>query len=548
MYSSRELIEALLARGRKRLWFRDQAGEIPPGEFPPGWKAWFASMRERAGAVTGATAEAIVAIFLQRELAMPAPRSTDLNRWQAFGALWRQQWHASEPETARDRILAVVVTLLVHLVLAILLLWIAYVRFMGLPPPPGEDVVQVEYIGEGTPEETGGGAPAAETIIELPEAAAAARPDAASEPAPAAPAPPPTNPSPQPPSEAQAQQPLVVTQAPVPDSDFVVPPTTPPELQVATPQLERPTLQVIEREVQVVETPTPPAITPQVAERPVEVPQVQPARVQVRTRDVPLLSRPQAIPQVAEQTQPAPRIDAPAQQVRARDIPLASSSGQQRTPQPATGTAPAATPSLSGTSPSSSASTPSGRPAASSGDRPAAAAAGRGASPTAPPGAWPTPQRGDDWGESDRNRPGGNAGTQSGLFNADGSPRLPPGTAAPGGGFPPGSDNWTRDQLDRYGTWSKRPPIGYEPTRFDQYWIPSGTLLQEWVRRGIKSMAIPIPGTSKKINCTISLLQLGGGCGISDPNLQDQEAIARPPPDIPFKPELQEDQGALKQP
>ncbi len=188
------------------------------------------------------------------------------------------------------------------------------------------------------------------------------------------------------------------------------------------------------------------------------------------------------------------------------------------------------------------------RPAASSGDRPAAAAAGRGASPTAPPGAWPTPQRGDDWGESDRNRPGGNAGTQSGLFNADGSPKLPPGTAAPGGGFPPGSDNWTRDQLDRYGTWSKRPPIGYEPTRFDQYWIPSGTLLEEWVRRGIKSMAIPIPGTSKKINCTISLLQLGGGCGISDPNLQDQEAIARPPPDIPFKPELQEDQDALKQP
>ena len=44
------------------------------------------------------------------------------------------------------------------------------------------------------------------------------------------------------------------------------------------------------------------------------------------------------------------------------------------------------------------------------------------------------------------------------------------------------------------------------------------------------------------------LLQLGGGCGISDPNLQDQEAIARPPPDIPFKPELQEDQDALKQP
>ena len=143
MYSSAELIDALLARGRRRLWFRDPQVETPPGEFPPGWKAWFASMRERVGAVTGATAEAIVAIFVARELAMPAARSGDLNRWQAFSALWRQQWHESERETARDRIVAIAVTVLVHLVLAILLLYIAYVRFMGLPPAPGEDVVQV---------------------------------------------------------------------------------------------------------------------------------------------------------------------------------------------------------------------------------------------------------------------------------------------------------------------------------------------------------------------------------------------------------------------
>lgn len=539
MYSSRELIDALLARGRKRLWFREQDQDIPPGEFPPGWKAWFASMRERIGAIRGATAEAIVAIFLQRELAMPAPRSAELNRWQAFGALWRQQWHESERETARDRIVALAVTVLVHLVLAILLLWLAYVRFTGLPPPPGEDVIQVEYIGEGTPEEAGGGAPAAETVIELPQAAAAARPDAAAEPAPAAPPAPPAEPSPQPPVDAPAQQPLVVTETPLPDTTFVVPPTTPPELQVARTESQRPAVQVIERDVQLVETPAPPVVRPQVVERPAEVPRV-PSQVEVQAREVPLLTRPQAIPQVAQQAQPAPSIAAPTQRVRTRDIPLASGSGQQRVQQPATGTAPAATASPSGASTAPSSSAPSGRPASSSGDRPAATTAGRGTSPNAPPGAWPTPKRGDDWGESDRNRPGGNAGTRSGLFNADGSPKLPPGTAAPGGGFPPGSDNWTRDQLDRYGTWSKRPPIGYEPTRFDQYWIPSGTLLEEWVRRGIKSMEIPIPGTSKKISCMISLLQLGGGCGISDPNLQDQEAIARPPPDVPFKPELQE--------
>jgi len=84
--------------------------------------------------------------------------------------------------------------------------------------------------------------------------------------------------------------------------------------------------------------------------------------------------------------------------------------------------------------------------------------------------------------------------------------------------------------------------------RFDKFWAPSETLLQNWVRRNIREVAIPIPGSSKKIRCVVSLLQLGGACGIDDPNMQDQEATARPPPDIPFKPELQEDQDALRKP
>ena len=61
-------------------------------------------------------------------------------------------------------------------------------------------------------------------------------------------------------------------------------------------------------------------------------------------------------------------------------------------------------------------------------------------------------------------------------------------------------------------------------------------------------MSIPIPGTSKSLTCVVSLLQLGGGCGVSDPNLNDQEATARPPPDIPFKPDLQDDQQSLAKP
>ena len=104
------------------------------------------------------------------------------------------------------------------------------------------------------------------------------------------------------------------------------------------------------------------------------------------------------------------------------------------------------------------------------------------------------------------------------------------------------------DQIDHAGTWLKRPPNDYEPTRFDKVWVPNETLLERWVRENIREMDIPIPGTSKKLHCVVSLLQLGGGCGITDPDMQDQEATARPPPDVPFKPALQEDQGSLRKP
>ncbi|MEE7561273.1 transmembrane repetitive protein, partial [Xanthomonas sp. Kuri4-2] len=113
---------------------------------------------------------------------------------------------------------------------------------------------------------------------------------------------------------------------------------------------------------------------------------------------------------------------------------------------------------------------------------------------------------------------------------------------APGGD----SDSWTRDRLAQSGTWLKRPPYDYTPTSLDRYWIPNESLLQEWVRRGLKQIEIPIPGTTTRITCVVSLLQFGGGCGLSDPNMNEQPAQARPPPDIPFKRELQEDNGSVR--
>ena len=105
MFSSAELIEALRKRARRSL-----RPERPPGEFPPGWQAWFASIGERLGAITGATNDAIVAIFLQRELVAPPRRVGELNRWQAFATLWRQQWQPPAQEDRAVRIAAYAIT------------------------------------------------------------------------------------------------------------------------------------------------------------------------------------------------------------------------------------------------------------------------------------------------------------------------------------------------------------------------------------------------------------------------------------------------------
>lgn len=562
MFSSAELIEFLRKRARKSL-----RPERPPGEFPPGWQAWFAAMGERLGAITGASAEAIVAVFAQRELVAPPRRVGDLNRWQSFATLWRQQWQPPEPEDRRARLTAYAVTLLIHLLLGVALLWLAYMRFTGLPAgPQGDDIVQVEFIGEGTPQEQGGGPPTGDITapVEAASPPASAANETAAVPAPTelavTPAPPqpvasapPSEPTP---SQAPAQpepapagaQPLQVTEVPTPDTSFSLPPPTPRSIELPQATITVPELQVPTRVVEIVKLPSPvaPAITP---------PEVVAPQINRRAPKIAVREAPTALPQVRLRTQAPPRpalatptLRAPAPQASAPAIPSPTpGTSPVVAASPATGTTAAAA-AASGNTPTGTAPTSGGAPAARSGTQPAATASGAGPAVTPKPGARPTPQRGDDWGASTRNRPGGRPGGKPGLFNADGSPRLPPGTAAPGGGLPPGTIEQGIADLDRAGSWLKRPPYGYTPTRFDRFWRPNETLLQEWVRKSIKTVLIPIPGTGKKIRCEIVLLALGGGCGITDPNLNDQEATARSPPDIPFKPELQEDQDSLRTP
>ncbi len=529
-------------------------------------------MRGRQGVVSGASSDAIVDVLVQRELSLPPRRLAELNRWQAFGTLWRQEWAPAEGASRSQRVAACAITLVAHLLLAVLLLWLGEMRVDGMPAAPGEQIVQVEFIGEGTPREEGGGAPEAqdaEPVAAAPSKTVQPKPVPHTPQAPAAMAPTraeltqvsplsqprqqptqPTPPRPVPPPAPRAQ-PLEVTQTSQPDSSFVLAPTTPRIAAIPEPRIVVPELSASAETLEAVELPAPAPVAqvrPDLPTARITVPDIQ-----VQSEELP---QPQATLQAVRPRNvktPQARLRAPTLKDAVADLPTPDASTAQAAQEAAAAAEKrsadiAAQDEGTGRRTDADALRPGGPPAAVNGVAGNPATAGAGPEKAAKPGAWSTPRTGDDWGLSDRNRPGGQSGKQ-GLFDENGRPRLPPGhQAKAGGGLPPGTVEENIANLDRSGTWLKRPPIDFRPTRFDQYWIPGGTLLQEWVRRGIKNISIPIPGTSKKLKCVVSILQAGGGCGIDDPNMQDQEVIARPPPDIPFKPELQEDQDALRQP
>ncbi len=569
MFSAAELIEILQQRHRRRFPLH---ADRPFGGFPPTWRAWFLSMGSTPGALVGAPSGDYVVAFAARPLRAPPKAPPPIDRWRAYARLARQQWESAPRDQRGIRRFAAVFSALLHLVFGVLLLWLGLVAVGDAPPEARQagEATLVEYIGLGTPIETGG-APAPGDIDAPAAAAAAAAPDRVADAAPPAAATSP--PSPPPPAVAEdaaaqpvaaaAPQPLVVTETAQPDSDFSLPTPvqrdpTQPRLQVRVPEVAAQAAEIETFEaktpIQAVDRPTPRIAAPRVPTLRTDVVEVETQRLpsQVTVREAP--------PTTAR----VPQLRVPTLRTQPGEVQLRP----QAPPAPATGTgatAPAATAAAaaaSGPAPASSTRTagtstaPStapvsgGRPQATGSGRPAVtAASGVGPAPSPRPGAAPSTVRGDDWGASNRNVPGNStAGRAPGLFNSDGSVRMPGEGGRVGGGLPPGTVIEDFEKIDRMGTWLKRPPLDYTPSRFDRFWIPNESLLEEWVRRGVKNVAIPLPGTSKRIVCKVSLLQVGGGCTIEDPNLQDQEAIARPPPDVPFKPELQQDQESLRRP
>ena len=579
-----QLIDLLLARQQHPLILEKRT------RLPYGWAIWLRSLKPIARPFH---ASDVIAVLLPRPLPGRPGLLPALGPWGAARRLLWQGWEPAPRDQRWMRWTSAVVSALLHLLFFLLLLWVAVIRTTAPDDAGAEgERVQIEFVGRGA-QEGGGDLPGAEAAAAA-EAGAVASGQPAGEasaprPQPAAPAaaapapassaavtPPPPAQSEPAPQAAPPPTPVQATAVAEATTDFVVPPVSVPRtevnivprdstpavrelsvqtvqapavtMEVRTPQLAVPApavreVQVQEREVATVEAPVAPQPL-RSAEVQVRLPQQR--EVQVREREVQAVVDPQV--RMAAVPGREPSVRAPTgRDVQVRERSVANAPVAAPSPASGASSTPAPAPAGSAASPSTASAS---RPAAS-----AATPAQAGARPAPTPGNWATPAKGDDWGASDRNRDGARSGAAQassqgagqGLFNADGSVKVPgqEGKGAAERGAPGGAnDGWTKERIAESGRWLKRPPYDYTPTSFDKYWVPQESLLAEWVRKGVKAMEIPLPGTSTKISCVISILQAGGGCGLSDPNMQDQPAVARPPPDIPFKKELQEDNGS----
>ncbi|MDR7193055.1 hypothetical protein [Luteimonas terrae] len=528
MFTAADLIDVLRRR-------RSIRPEDAPEGFPAGWTRWFDTMRVRVGAVRGATAEAIVAVLVARPVPPRRKGLVPASALAAWASLLHPRWEPEPREHRGPKRVSMALALLVQVLWVGGLLLLTQAHFLApAPAAQGEaHVVQAVFIGDGTPEDAGAG-DAGEPV---PAAALQVPPASTSTPTPAEPSAPQDTSAVQDavvatePVEPTAQV-LQVTQTPVPDIDFTLPPPRPG----AAPEVALRDRQVPEAQLQAVEIPALRAPAP-LAEVTAQRREVE---VEVRDRSVPQPSESLRLPTRALPSIAVDAPEVPTRQVadvvaRERAVPMREAPAQAEAPESPVPAPPvAATPSPRPPTPSP----PGARTPTPS------TTAGAGSRPGMPPGAAPSARAGDDWGDGTSARAGGPPGSPSGLIGADGRPRLA-GDGRVGGGLPPGTITEDFARIDREGTWLKRPPTDYEPTSFDRFWTPSETLLEEWVRRSIKTVLIPIPGTSKTIQCNVALLAFGGGCGITDPNMQDVETDGRPPPDVPWKPELQEDQESL---
>ena len=73
------------------------------------------------------------------------------------------------------------------------------------------------------------------------------------------------------------------------------------------------------------------------------------------------------------------------------------------------------------------------------------------------------------------------------------------------------------DDAKKY--FERNPALVYEETRFDRYWTPDAdaltAVLTKMVEATTKEVKIKVPGSAGSyVVCKVSILALGGGCGV----------------------------------
>ncbi len=534
MFGPDDLAAALRSRRRALRSIRPQ-GESP---FLTSWRAWLHAAPTKAISPSYPESD-LRELLAARPLSRRKPASRmQLTRWQSVRSLFRNRWDSEDDGNRRLRIGSAIASLVINLFFAAMLLWLMYLRFMARPPQEEELAMQVQLIGQGAPDEEGGGTPQPQPEITVarasPRKANATQESAAPESASVAPS------QVQVQTEAVSTMPMQVPQTPVkPAAPQPLPPSTP--ILVAKPTEAVPKFtQPLQR--------MSPLPTPVMPPQPELHAQMLPAPQE------PKPAEPTPLPSVRTQAVAMPALPTQSRSVTTADL----SQAVRDLPTPPAPAAASTAASAAATSSASDANAPLRGSAATTGAPSTTAGTGTGIQPNgrgvgagtqAKTGGPPTPLKGDDWGAASRNVAGQPHGAIDGnrAGGANGSQYDTSGTAKYG------ADQFVARVKDPYkeGSWIRRQVRKDDPTMFEPYWVPHENLLEEWVRKGIKEIEIPLGGDGKRvIKCTISILQLGGGCGIGGGinGVKDNPARARKPPAVPFKSKYFDDPSALGAP
>lgn len=535
MFGPDDLAAALSNRRRSLRSIRPQS-ESP---FLTSWRAWLHAAPSKAASPAYPESD-LRELLAARALPRRKPASRmQLTRWQSLRSLFRNSWDNEDDGNRRLRIGSAIASLVINMFFAAMLLWLMYLRFMVRPPQEEEVATRVQLIGQGAPEEEGGGTPTPQPEVTV--ARASPRETKSTTPESAAP-----ESAAVAPSQVQAQAEAVSTmqmqapQTPVkPVPSQPLPPSTP--ILVAKPTAAIPKFTQPPQQMPQLPTPVAPPQPELQAQVLPNIPEPKPAE-------------PTPLPSVRTQAVAMPTLPTQSRTVTTADL----SKSVRDVPTPPAPAAASAAPASAAASSASGANAPLRGNAATTGAPSTTAGSGTGIQPTgrgtgagtqAKTGGPPTPLKNDDWGAASRNvagqsrgaiNGGRNGGANSNNYDTSGTAKY-------------GADQFTVRIKDPYkeGSWVKRQVRKDDPTMFAPYWVPNETLLEEWVRKGVKEIEIPLDGSGKRvIKCKISLLALGGACGIAGGinGVQDNPARARKPPAVPFKSKYFDDPSALGAP